>query len=228
MAKPLALSGDAQVLRLGSQLFRKGEDDEYRIAPCGDAPAYFEEVDGRGTLVAIGSRSHALAAQLQEPYRAFEDLGKDFSLFERLESPKDINPCTASQTEDSDDDWLSDGSSNYASDNELEAHESWSEGSTEDEDYISSSSDSSSKSDNSESPTVDSEAESEEDSTSNSSIEDSESVKTDKSASSEDTPSELSRSAFPSLGEPDDSDNEEELWGMEVDARLGIRSANRF
>jgi hypothetical protein len=210
VARPTALSGNAQILRLGAQLFRKDEDNEYHVASGGDAPAYFEEVSGRGALVVIGSRSHTLAAQLQEPYRLFERLGEDFTRLERLESPsdaKDDNLCTIS--DESDDEWLSEASSD-SSDIEMEAYESWSEGSTDEEGYVSSNS----------SSDTGSEAEPEEDSTSSSSGGESDLVGAE-SASGKDTPSVLSRSAFPSLGGSQDSVDEEESWGMEVDARLG-------
>ncbi len=219
VASPTALSGNAQILRLGAQLFRKDEDNEYRVASGGDAPAYFEEVSGRGALVVIGSRSHTLAAQLQEPYRLFEWLGKDFTRLEQLESPSDTNdddPCTIS--DESDDESLSEASSD-SSDIEMEAYESWSEGSTDVEGYVSSSS--SSETDGSEQSTSDtgSEAEPEEDSMSSSSGGESDLVGA-QSASGEDMPSALSLSAFRSLGGSQDSDAEEELWGMEIDARL--------
>ena len=220
VARPTALSGNAQILRLGAQLFRRDEDNEYRVASGGDAPAYFEEVSGRGALVVIGSRSHTLAAKLQEPYRLFERLGEDFTRLERLENPsdtKDDNPCTIAN--ESDDEWLSEASSD-SSDVEMEAYESWSEGSTDEEGYVSSNS--SSEPEVSEQLTSDpgSEAEPDEDSTSSSSSSESDLVEAE-SASGKDTPSVLSRSAFPSLGGSQDSVAEKELWAMEVDARLG-------
>ncbi|KAF8333809.1 hypothetical protein F5887DRAFT_1257428 [Amanita rubescens] len=191
VASPTALSGNAQILRLGAQLFRKDEDNEYRVvASGGDAPAYFEEVSGRGALVVIGSRSHTLAAQLQEPYRLFERLGKDFTHLERLENPSDTkdDPCTIS--DESDDEWLSEVSSD-SSDVEMEAYESWSDASTDEEGYLSSNS--SSESEVSEQSTSDtgSEAETEEGSISGSS------------------------------GGRSISDTEEESWGRKIDARLG-------
>ena len=219
VARPTALSGNARILRLGAQLFRKDEDNEYRVLSGGDAPAYFEEVSGRGALVVIGSRSHTVATQLQEPYRLFESLGEDFTRLERLENPsdtKDDNSYTIS--DESDDEWLSESSDDDSSDVEMEAYESWSEGSTDVEGYVSS--DSSSEPEVTEESTSDtrSEAEPEEDSTCDSS------GKSDlvgaESASSEDAPSVLSLSAFPNLGGSQDSDAEEESWGMEVDARL--------
>ena len=84
VARPMALSSNARILRLGAQLFRKDKDNEYCVAPGRDTPAHFEEVSGRGALVVIGSRSHTLAAQLQEPYRLFERFGEDFTRLERL------------------------------------------------------------------------------------------------------------------------------------------------
>jgi hypothetical protein len=102
----------------------------------------------------------------------------------------------------------------------MEAYESWSEGSTDEEGYVSSNS--SSEPEVSEQSTSDtgSDAEPEEDSTSNSSGGESDLVGAE-SASGKDMPSMLSRSAFPSLGGSQDSVAEEELWGMEVDYRLG-------
>jgi hypothetical protein len=216
VARPTALSGNAQILRLGAQLFRKDEDNEYRVVSGGDAPTYFEEVSGRGALVVVGSRSHTLAAQLQEPYRPFERLGEDFARLERLE---DSGDCT----DESDDEWLSEASSD-SSDIEMEAYESWSEGSMDEEGYVSSNSSSEPEVSEQSTSDTESEVESEEDSTSNSSGGESDLVGTE-SASGKDTPSVLSRSAFPSLG--GDSDAEEGLWGMEVDARLGARFHGR-
>ena len=215
VARPTALSGDAQILRLGAQLFRKGEDNEYREASGRDGPAYFEEVSGRGALVVIGSRSHTLAAQLQEPYRLFERLGKDFTRLERLENPSDDNSCS----DESDDEWLSEASSD-SSDIEMEGYESWSEGSTDEEGYVSSYSSSDSEVSEQSDSDMGSDAESEEDSTSSSPSGASDVVGTE-SASGKDMPSVLPRSAFPSLDGSQDSVAEEELWGMEVDARLG-------
>ena len=218
VARPTALSGNAQILRLGAQLFRKNEDNEYHAASGRDAPTYFEEVSGRGALVVIGSRSHTLAAQLQEPYRPFERLGEDFTRLERLENLKDTEDDSIS--DESDDEWLSEASSD-SSDIKMEAYESWSEGSTDVEGYVSS--DSSSESDVSEQSTPDtgSEAEPEEDSTCNSSGDESDLVGA-KSTSGTDTPSVRSLSAFPNLGYQD-SDAEEELWALEVDDALHKR-----
>ena len=143
-------------------------------------------------------------------------MGEDFTLLERLENPgdaKDGKPCTIS--DESDDDWLSEASSD-SSDIEMEAYESWSEGSTDEEGYVSSNSSEPEASEKSTSDT-ESEAESEEDSASPSSGGESDLVGAE-SASGQDTPSVLSRSAFPSL---DGSQDEEESWGMEVNARLG-------
>ena len=212
VARPTALSGNAQILCLGAQLFRKDEDNEYRAASGGDAPAYFEEVSGRGALVVIGSRSHTLAAQLQEPYFLFERLGEDFTRLERLGNPSDTK-------DESDDEWLSEASSG-SSDIEMEAYESWSEGSTDEEGYVSSNSSSEPEVPEQSTPDTGSEAEPEEDSMSSSSSGESDLVGAE-STSGKDTPSVLSRSAFPSLGGSQDSVAEEELWGMEVDARLG-------
>ena len=217
VARPTALSGNAQILRLGAQIFRKDEDNEYRPVSGGDVPAYFEEVSGRGALVVIGSRSHTLAAQLQEPYHLFERFGKDFARLERLENPSDTqDPYTIS--DESDDEWLSEASSD-SSDIEMEAYESWSEASTDEEGYVSSNSE-----DSSEQLTSDtgSETEPEEDLTSSPSGSRSnlDLVGAD-SASGKDTPSVLSRSAFPRLGGSQDSVAEEESWGRKVDARLG-------
>ena len=193
--------------------------NEHLVASGKEAPAYFEEVSGRGALVVVGSRSHTLAAQLQEPYRLFERLGEDFTRLERLENPSDTKDGNSYTIPDeSDDEWLSEASSD-SSDVEMEAYESWSEGSTDVEGYVSSNS--SLESEVSEQSTSDtgSEAEPEEDSTCNSSVSESDPVGAE-SASGKDTPSVLSRSAFPSLGRFQDSDDEEELWGMEVDAQL--------
>ena len=226
LARPTALSGNAQILRLGAQLFRKDEDDEYRVASGGDAPAYFEEVSGRGALVVIGSRLHTLAAQLQEPYRLFERLGEDFTRLERLgnlSDNNDDNPCTIS--DESDDEWLSEASSD-SSDTGIEAYESWSEGSTDVEGYVSSNSSSETEVSEQSTPDAGSEAEPEENSTFSSSDGESDLVGAE-SASGKETPSVLSLSAFPPLGGSQDSDAEEELWGMEVDARLDALSRGR-
>jgi hypothetical protein len=210
VARPTALSGDAQILRLGAQLFRKDEDNEYRVVSGGDVPAYIEEVSGRGALVVIGSRSHTLAAQLQEPYRLFERFGKDFARLERLEDPSDTQDDPYTISDESDDEWLSDASSD-SSDVEMEAYESWSEASTDEEGYVSSNS--SLESEVSEQSTSDtgSEAESEEDLTSGPSSSRSDLVGADSA----------SGSAFPMAGSQD-SVAEEESWGRKVDARLGI------
>lgn len=227
VARPSALSNDALTLRLGSQLFRKDKDEKYREIPICDSPVYYEEVSGRGSLVVIGSRSHALAAQLKEPYRLFENLGRDLTYIERLEHPSDDNkPCAIHN--ESDDEWLfeaSPDSSGSESDMEMEAYESWSEGSTDDDGYVSTSS--SSESDASESQTADSgsEAESEDDSHSTSSGKSDDDAE---SASGKDTPSVLARSAFPSLDGSQDNVSEEDLWGMEVDARLGVQPFNNI
>lgn len=208
VARPTALSNDAQILRLGSQIFRMDKDNDYRVASGRDAPVYFEEVCARGALVAIGSRSHILAAQLQEPYRLFESLGKDFTRFERLENhrdTKDSSRCTICESDESDDDWLS-GASSDLSDVEMEAYESWSEGSTDDEGYISSDSSESSTSDSS------SEAESEADSTSS-------------SEGAESAPNKA-RYFLSSRFQDRDSASEEEIWGMEVDAQLKVQTYN--
>jgi len=206
VARPTALSSNAQILRLGAQLFRKAEDNDYRVAESGgDALPYFEDVSGRGALLIIGSRSHTLAAQLQEPYRLFERLGEDLTRLERLETSSDIE-------DESDDEWLSVASS----DNDMETYESWSEGSMDEEGYGSSNSISEPDVSERSTPNTESEAESE-DSTSSSSGGESDAD----SASGKDTPSVLSQYAFPSLGGSQDSVAEEESWGMEVDARLG-------
>ena len=215
VARPTSLSGNAQILRLGAQLFRKDEDGEYHVASGGDAPAYFEEVSGRGALIVIGSRSHTLAAQLQDPYYLYERLGEDFTRLERSENSSDTE-------DESDDEWLSEASSD-SSDIEMEAYESWSEGSMDEEGYISS--DSSSESEVSEQSTG-SEADPGEDSTPSSSGSVSDLVGAE-SASSEGTPSVLPRSAFRNLGGSQVSDAEEELWAMEVEDRLGALSHRR-
>ncbi|KAF7338401.1 Nacht and ankyrin domain protein [Mycena venus] len=223
VARPTAFSSNAQILRLGAQLFRRDEDNEYRIVSGGGHAQYFEEASGRGALVVIGSRSHTLASQLQEPYRLFERFGEDFTRLEQSanicalkEEDSDTDVCDESASESQ---WLSETSS----DMEMEGYESWSEGSTVDEGDIASN-DTTSDSDGSPSETG-SESDPEEASTSSSSSDESGS----ESASGKATPSELSRSAFPSLDESEalDSDDEEGLWGMEVDARLGALSHGR-
>ncbi|KJA21807.1 hypothetical protein HYPSUDRAFT_41683 [Hypholoma sublateritium FD-334 SS-4] len=220
VARPTALSSDAQILRLGSQLFRKDKDRDYSVASGEGSPAYFEEVSGRGALVAIGGRSHILAAQLQEPHRFFERLGRDFTRLERLENRnnnKGTKPSTIYDTDESDDEWLSDASSD-SSDVEMEAYESWSEGSTDDEGSISSSS--------SESSTTNSESENESEEDPASSISGGKSDAVGVESSSRGAPSVLSQSAFRSLGGRQDSVSEEEIWGMEVDAQLGVQTYN--
>ena len=98
----------------------------------------------------------------------------------------------------------------------MEAYESWSEGSTDVEGCVSSS-----EPEVSDKSTSDTELEAvlEEDSTCNSSVGESD-LEAAELASSTDAPSILSRSAFPGQGGSEDSDAEEELWGMEVDAQL--------
>lgn len=214
VARPTSLSGNAQILRLGAQLFGKDEDNEYHIASGGDAPAYFEEVSGRGALIVIGSRSHTLATQLQDPYCLYERLGEDFTRIERSENPGDTE-------DENDDEWLSEASSD-SSDIEMEAYESWSEGSADEEGYISSDSSSEPEASDSEQSTLDtgSEVDPGEDSTSSSSGNESDLVGAE-SASGKGTPSVLPRFAFRNLGGSQVSDEEEELWSMEVEAQLG-------
>ena len=96
----------------------------------------------------------------------------------------------------------------------MEAYESWSEGSTDEEGYVSSNSSLEPETSEKSTSDTESEAESEGDSASSSSGGESDLVGAE-SASGQDTLPVLSRSAFPSLGR---SQDEEELWGMEVDA----------
>ncbi|KAJ7278277.1 hypothetical protein C8J57DRAFT_1713171 [Mycena rebaudengoi] len=223
VARPTALSSDAQIMRLGAQIFQRDKDNEYRIATGGGHPSYFEEASGRGALVVIGSRAHTLAAQLQEPHRLFERFGQDFTRLERSATTSDTNEeediSDSVVSDESDLEWLSETSSDSAG-SDMQGYESWSEGSTDDEgdiayNYTSSepevSNDSRSSNDDSRSSSDDSRSFSDE----------------SESAGSESAPSALPRSAFPSLDGSQDSADEEGLWGTEVDARLGAMSHGR-
>ncbi|KAJ7766248.1 hypothetical protein B0H16DRAFT_1523470 [Mycena metata] len=210
VARPTALSSNAQILRIGAQIFRRNEDNEYHMAPNGGHPSYFEEASGRGALVVIGSRAHALAAELQEPYRLFDGLGQDFTRLEgsaTSDANEEDDISDGGLPDESDAEWFSETSSDSAG-GDMQGYESWSEGSTDDEgditdNYTSSeaevSDDSHSSSDESES------AQSEADPSSEKS----------ESPRSESIPSVLPRSAFLNIDGSQDSADEGGWGGVE-------------
>ncbi|KAI0046457.1 hypothetical protein FA95DRAFT_1371839 [Auriscalpium vulgare] len=215
VARPTMFSEDGGLLRIGAQLFYLDDKHHYQPLTRADAkdngcPSYFEEFSGRGSLVAIGSRAFTTARELQTTDRTFGDFGKDFARMERVVCEDD-----GFYGVDSDEgDELSDGSSD--SDSVEEGYESWSEGSSDTEEDL------------------DSDFDEDEGPASSSDDDDTEDEEQDSTSEEEDTKSETSEDLPPLSinataellralkSQPDlDSDDEEGIWGLEVDAHLG-------
>ncbi len=227
-------SATGEYLRIGSQLFVLDEKQDYRpLAPFVDdrgSLKYFEELASRGAFVAVGSRAFSTVKELQNPYRVEENLGADFLHFEQSASPNgedEDEDCD----EDSDDDHESSASSDESSSvfDEAEGYESWSEGSTDDEEDVALDSESEDAKSVTESLAEDdsddseSDVENETSSTGNTEAE-AEAQPNDHDLAGEESEGEeadLPPPPFVTLNNVD-SDDEDDLWGHVIDTRLGV------
>ncbi|TFK72378.1 hypothetical protein BDN72DRAFT_836341 [Pluteus cervinus] len=137
IARPAAFSEDCSYLRIGAQVFYYDDDGDYQPVPglmSGlNFPRYFEDLSSQGRFLAISSRAYTQAQYLDES-TYLENLGHDFLCMETKE--RDSNSDWDSESEsDWDRNHASDSASTRTSGSESEVgiHESWSEGSTDED-----------------------------------------------------------------------------------------------
>jgi hypothetical protein len=190
-------------------------------APKNELPEYFEEIVGRGTFIAVGSRAYTAATDIHCPkrYEVEEGFGPSFTRMEcAVSADRKRRPAVYdgyASDEDSDSCLSSDES--LDTEDEPEGYESWSEGSTDNEDIV-------------DSDYADSNGEEENLFTDSSSEEESGEASEASSASQEDSTesdadaSSVDDSYVPAeaiYGYQSDSDDEDHAWGHAMDARLG-------
>ncbi|KLO10243.1 hypothetical protein SCHPADRAFT_528732 [Schizopora paradoxa] len=234
VAKPVAFSATGEYLRVGSQLFASNGDLEYRavasFADDSSSPYYFEELNSRDTFIVIGSRTISAAKEVQNHFQFEDHLGEDLLRFEQLATRDEEEEDSVGEY--SDDEYLDEEMESSASSDdsssvfdEAEGYESWSEGSTDNEEDILQDSDSEDEkslsecSMDDESGDSDSDVESETPATEKTDPEQPEAnqeIVDDDSDDEDDIPP-------PTIVNLDslDSDDEGEVWGHVIDSRFG-------
>jgi hypothetical protein len=222
VARPTAIDDEGRVLRIGSQLFILGDEGEYApllldtAATIDAVPPYFEEFASRGPVIILASRAHTAAQKQQDRFRDIEDFGKDFKRQEKLatvidcDSDEGADDAVDLESSDEDNDGtLADSTGSSDSDVSAEEYESWSEASTEDERDIDSDNDDAAPAGSSSS------------SSDSSAVDPSDDAGSEDGAASDSSedPPPLPATAFLAFA-GQDSDEEDDYWGVEVGARL--------